>query len=79
MRIYTNQLGLRVLGTCTGIGFLAIGAYALLGGEGLDPYVQDRANGFALATIVGGVLAIAISWLDSDLLGVWCKSPKRWR
>jgi len=80
VRIYRDQFVTRVLGTATGIGFLAMGAYALLGaGEGLDPYIRDRAEGFALATLVGGVWAIAISWLQRDLGGVWCKAPKTWR
>ena len=79
MKIYRNQLPIRILGTMTGVGFLFIGAYALFGGEGLDNYTQDRAYGFALATIIAGAWAISISWLDSDLSGVWCRSPKRWR
>ncbi len=79
MKVHGNQLGLRILGSVTGIGFLAIGTYAFLGPDTIDTYVRDRAHGFALAAIVGGVWAIAVSWLDSDLRGVWCRPPKRWR
>lgn len=79
IKLYRNQLPVRVIGTLTGLGFICMGAFALFGGEGLDDYTQDRAYGFAVATIVGGVWAISVSWLDSDLSGVWCKSPKRWR
>jgi len=76
MKLYHNQLTVRVLGTVMGVGFLAMSAFALFGGENLDAYTQDRAYGFAFAAFVGGVWAIGVSWLDSDLGGVWCKPPK---
>ena len=33
LRLHTNQLSIRILGTLTGIGFLAIGAYAVFGAD----------------------------------------------
>ena len=79
MKIHHDQLPIRVMGTLTGIGFLGIGAYAALAGDGLDPYTENRAYGFALAAIVGGLWAISVSWLARDLSGIWCRSPKVWR
>ena len=76
MKIYRNQLVVRILGTLMGLGFLAMSAFAFFGGQDLDAYTQDRAYGFALAAFVGGVWAIGVSWLDSDLGGVWCKPPR---
>jgi hypothetical protein len=80
VRIYTNQIVIRGLGTLTGLGFLAIGAYALLGPDGtVDPVAADRTWWFGVTALVGGLWAIGVSWLDSDLSGVWCRSPRRFR
>jgi hypothetical protein len=76
VKVHRNQPVVRVLGTLTGIGFLAMGAFALFGGGALDDYTQDRAIGFGVAALIGGVWAIAVSLFDSDLSGVWCKPPK---
>lgn len=80
MRIYTNQLAIRCLGTIIGFGFLAIGTYAMLGGgDTVAPSVLERAWWFGVTALVGGVWAIGVSWLDSDLSGVWCRPPRRFR
>lgn len=77
MRVHTNQLPVRVLGTLTGLGFLAIGGYAILGADaGLADTLRERASAFGVTAIVGGVWAIGVSWLDGDLSGVWCRSPR---
>jgi hypothetical protein len=77
MRIHTNQLFVRVLGTVTGLGFLALGSYALFGAEaGLADALRERASAFGVTALVGGVWAVGVSWLDADLSGVWCRSPR---
>jgi hypothetical protein len=78
MRVHTNQLAIRVLGTLTGMAFLAIGAYAALGAdETVGAFARERSFWFGVTALTGGVLAIGMSWLDSDLSGVWCRSPRR--
>ena len=80
MRIYTNQLAIRCLGTLIGFGFLAVGAYAMLGGdETVAAFALERAWWFGLTTLVGGAWAIGVSWLEADLSGVWCRPPRRSR
>jgi hypothetical protein len=80
VRIYTNQLAFRCLGTLTGLGFLAIGAYAMLGGgDSVAPAALERAWWFGVTALVGGAWAIGVSWLDPDLSGVWCRAPRRSR
>ena len=78
-RIHTNQIAIRILGTLTGLGFMAVASDALLGGEGIEASVRARATGFGVAALVAGVWAVAVSWLDSDLTGVWCRPPRRWK
>ena len=79
MRLYSNDLGIRILGTLTGICFLLIGAYAIFGGDdgSISAAIRDRALWFGVTAIIGGVWAIAVSWLDSDLSGVWCRPPRQ--
>jgi len=77
VRIHTNQLAIRVLGTLTGLGFLAVGLYALLGADaGVAEPLRERAAWFGLTALVGGVWAVGVSWLDADLSGVWCRPPR---
>ena len=62
MRIHTNQLAIRFLGTLIGFGFLAIGAYAMLGGDDtVSAFALERAWWFGLTALVGGVWAIGVS------------------
>jgi len=77
LRLHTNQLPIRVLGTLTGIGFLAVGAYAIFGADdSVAAALRERAFWFGFTALIGGVWAIAVSWLDSDLSGVWCRPPR---
>jgi len=77
LRLHTNTLHTRILGTLTGVGFLAIGLYALLGGDAtVTEAVRSRAAWFGITALVGGVWAIGVSWLDPDLSGVWCRPPR---
>jgi hypothetical protein len=77
MRLHTNQLAVRILGTLTGAAFLAIGAYAIFGAdESIGAFARQRSGWFGVTALVGGVWAIGVSWLDADLSGVWCRSPR---
>jgi hypothetical protein len=75
------QLGKRLLGTLAGIGFCALGAYALLGVRALgDPTPGHRVLWFGITLIVVGLIAIGSSWWVADADSVWCRPPpRRWR
>jgi hypothetical protein len=78
VRFHTNQLAMRVLGTLTGLAFLAIGAYAVLGGDAsVGEQARERTWWFGVTALVAGAWAIGASWLDSDLSGIWCRPPRR--
>lgn len=77
MRVHRNGLPVRLLGSLVGLGFLAIGAYALFGAdETVAGAARERAFWFGVCALVGGVWAIAVSWLDRDLSGIWCRPPR---
>lgn len=77
VRVHTNQLAIRILGTLTGLGFLAVGAYALFGSDAsVAQPLRERAAWFGITALIGGLWAIGVSWLDPDLSGVWCRSPR---
>jgi hypothetical protein len=66
-----------VLGTLMGVGFLAVGGYAILGADaGVADALRERAAWFGVTALIGGVWAIGVSWLDVDLSGVWCRPPR---
>lgn len=78
LRVHTNQLAMRVLGTLTGTGFLAVGAYAMFGADdSIAAVLRERALWFGITALIGGVWAIGVSWLDPDLSGVWCRPPRQ--
>jgi hypothetical protein len=78
VRVHTNQLAIRILGTTMGAGFLALGAYAMLGADDtVAAYLGERAWWFGLCALIAGAWAVGASWLDSDLSGVWCRPPRR--
>jgi hypothetical protein len=78
MRLHTNQLSIRILGTLTGLGFIAIGAYAVFGADdSVAAASRERAFWFGFTALIGGVWAVAVSWLDPDLSGVWCRPPRQ--
>ncbi len=77
VRIHTNQPAIRVLGTLTGVAFLAVGGYAIFGADAsVAEALRERAAWFGVTALVGGVWAIGVSWLDADLSGVWCRPPR---
>ncbi len=79
MRLHTKDPGIRVLGTLTGSGFLLIGLYAIFGADdgSIAAATRMRATWFGIAALVAGVWAIAVSWLERDLSGVWCRPPRQ--
>ena len=80
MKIYRDNLGFRLFASLIGVMFLAVGAYALLGGDETVTAVQrERANGFGWTAIIGGVCALGLTWFVQDLSNIWCRPPKRWR
>lgn len=79
MRIHRDQLLTRVCGTLLGVGFLAIGAYALVGSfDVADAVARDRAFWFGVTAIIGGVLAVFASLFVEKLSDIWCRQPRRW-
>jgi hypothetical protein len=76
-----DQLGKRLLGTLAGIGFCALGAYAVVEAHRLgDPTPGRRVVWFGITLIVIGLIAIGSSWWVSDVDTVWCRPPpRRWR
>ena len=80
MGIKQSNLGFRLMATAIAVGFLAIGSYALLGGDDTVTALQrERANGFGWTAIIGGLSALGLTWLVEDLSNIWCRPPKRWR
>lgn len=78
MGIHRNQPAVRILGTLTGTGFLAIGAYAIFGAdESVSAFLRERAWWFGVCALMAGAWAIVVSWLDPDLSGVWCRPPRQ--
>ena len=77
MRLYRDQLGIRLAGTLVGAGFLFIGWYALFGGEGVAPLLRERAQGFGIAAVIAGLVAMPTSWLVKRLDNIWCAPPRR--
>lgn len=52
----------------------------MLGGDDtVAAAALERTRWFGFTALVGGVWAIGVSWLDSDLSGVWCRPPHRSR
>ena len=77
MRIHVDKLGIRMGGTLLGAGYLALGVYALVGGDGsLDAVTRERALGFGVTFVLAGICAVAVSWLAADLSNIWCRHPR---
>jgi hypothetical protein len=81
MKVHTDKLMMRIGGTFIGIEFCAIGLYAILGAPPeVTAYAVDRALWFGISAIVGGLFAIALSWLPRRIDNIWCAPPRRnWR
>lgn len=80
LRIHTSQPVIRICGCLTGVGFVLIGAYSLIGSQTLASEVShERAVGFGVTAVIVGVIAILCSLLVEDLSNIWCRHPRRWR
>ena len=80
MPIYRSNLGFRMVATVIAASFVAIGVFALFGGDDTVTALQrERANGFGVTAIIGGISALWLTWFVEDLSNIWCRPPKRWR
>jgi hypothetical protein len=78
VKIHTTGLGTRVAATLLGIGFLIVGATALMMSPSApNADLADRALWMGITFLVAGLAAIAVSWLVADLSNIWCKPPRR--
>ena len=78
MKVHTDRLLARLTGTAFGVGYCLIGLYAFTGSfEQTDAVVRDRAFWFGITSLVVGVVAVAVSWLERRLDLVWCADPRR--
>lgn len=79
LHIQRDQPITRICGTLLGIGFVLMGAFAILGA---DEYAtgagHERALGFGTTAIIVGIIAIFCSLLVKDLSNIWCRQPRRW-
>jgi hypothetical protein len=82
VRIHTTDLGTRLAGSALGLGFAAIGAFAIfVSPDAPDALTQDRSLWLGVTFLIAGVSAFSLSWLLADLSNVWCRPPRRslWR
>jgi hypothetical protein len=63
---------MRLLGLAMGLGFIALGAFALLGGPDLVPGTgSGRASGLGVTLVIAGALAIVASLTVPDPHRIW--------
>lgn len=75
----SRQWPLRLVGCLFGLGCWAVGLYTWLNADTFPDLEAGRALGFALVSLVVGVVAILGSLLAKDVRALWYCSPKRWR
>jgi uncharacterized membrane protein YgdD (TMEM256/DUF423 family) len=80
LRIYRDQPIMRISGALTGIAFVLVGAFSVLGAADLATEVtRERALGFGTTAIIVGAIAVLCSLLVKDLSDIWCRHPRRWK
>ena len=68
---------MRVAGSLLGLGFIAIGLYAIFGSpDELDPALHAHARGFGITALIAGGIAVPVSWLVKRLDNIWCAPPR---
>ncbi len=77
VKIHTNDIGTRILGSGLGLAMLGFAGFVLRSSSvAPDAVVGDRAFWFGVTLTIAGISAVAVSWLASDLSGIWCKPPR---
>jgi len=71
MRLGRGHLLTRTLGIGMGVGFLALGLFAVAGGHAANGVPADRVLGFGVALIVVGVAAVLGSLTVDDPTRIW--------
>ena len=72
MKLHTSDLWMRMAGSATGVGYLAVGIFAIAKrSEAPDPALADRALWMGLTFLLAGTLAVGVSWLVADLSNIW--------
>ena len=78
MKIYHDQLPMRIGGTLVAAFFLFVGCYALFGGgDAVQPLLRERAFGFGISALLAGLIALPVSWLVKRLDNIWCAPPRK--
>ncbi len=70
---------LRLVGSLFGLAAGGIGLFSLLAPPGLSLVEHERAQGFGIAALVVGAVALLGSLLSRDVHALWYCSPRRWR
>ncbi len=79
MRLRRDHLAMRLCGALIGVGFAALGTFALAArSDFVSGAVAERTLWYGVTLIVAGVLAILVSWTATDLESIWCRQPRRW-
>ena len=80
LRIYRDQPVIRICGCLTGIAFVLVGAFSILGADTLGAQIDhERATGFGYTAIFIGIIAVVCSLLVKNLSDIWCRHPRRWK
>ncbi len=79
MRLHTNHLAMRVIGSLVGAGFLAFGLLVISWrGAAVDEALGERALWYGITLLIAGLAALVASWTVRDPSEVWCRQPRRW-
>jgi hypothetical protein len=79
MARWPKEWPLRLAGSLFGLAAGAIGLFTLLAPQGLSPLEHERAQGFGIAALVVGAVALFGSLGARDVRALWYCSPRRWR
>lgn len=77
LRIYRDNLAIRIPGGFLGLAMCGFGLFALQQSTvAPDADLAARAVGFGLTMVFAGLSATLTSWLAPELSGIWCNSPR---